>query len=178
MKKLIFYVLCFAFITCTNKKETINTHCSIDIINSYTLGDKINDSTILIYKCNLNDTIFPTGAVLKAKFIKPNILEMKFSSNFGYGGESIVILINDKLKITKVSYDYFGDTEGGNKEKYLINNSYLIFNKNPFKNGLNNLQGELRLEGVTEVTPSDFFKVPIKENLSFFAYFNCYSLAQ
>jgi hypothetical protein len=173
MKKLILFVFCFAFILCTNKKETMNTDCSLKINNSYKFGNKINNSTIFICKCNPNDTIFPSEAVLKAKFIKPNLLEMKFSSNFGYGGENIVILINDKLKITNVSYDYFGDTEGGYEEKYLINNFDLILNKNPFKDKLNNLQGELHLEGVTEVIPSDFFKASFKENLSYFAYFIC-----
>lgn len=157
--------------SCIDKKQSPSPHCSLNIINSYKFDNKINNSNI--FKCNLDRMSVPKGSVLKVKFIKANLLEMRFSSNFGYGGENIVLYVNEKLKITNISYDYFGDTDGGNKEKYLIKNFNLILNKNPFKDSLKGLKGELHLDGIIEIIPNDFYRASFKEDLSFSAYFRC-----
>jgi hypothetical protein len=73
-------------------------------------------------------------------------LEIKNSQSSGFTGDDISFVINNKLELKNVSYDYWTDNiDLENTRTYKVKSSELILNQNPF-NKTNGLRGKYVLE--------------------------------
>ncbi|MFH7002092.1 hypothetical protein [Flavobacterium bizetiae] len=169
MKKIIISILLPIFIGCTKSIQEQPEYKLV--LNSAYHIDQRKDS-IATFRCSADQDTIPSS-VLKIKFINQNLIAVACTHNSGYGGEDIVFQLRSDLSISNVKFDYASDTEGGKTETYKIEKFKLTLNRNPFKEGVNNLQGEFSLEGKIKVDPDSWFKPSFEEDLVYSSLIYC-----
>lgn len=169
MKKIIIYILLPILIGCTKGTEE-RLEFKL-VLNSAYHVDSIKDR-ITTFICSTDQKILPSS-VLKMKFINQNLIEFTCSHNSGYGGEDIVFQLSRNLSISNVKFDYASDNEGGKTETYKIEKFKLILNKNPFKEGAKDLQGEFSMTGKIKADPDSWFKPSFEEDLLYSSLLYC-----
>lgn len=150
---------------CENhKSETL-----LQVVSGYNIP--IVSDTIPLFVCSDSDYKNSFG---KLEFkINKKTLNINCTYNRGYGGEIVNVIIDDKLRILNITYNYIDDTVGGNEEIYTILNSKIILNKNPFTDNSYDFKGEISIKGEVEIKPASIFELSTKEKFNFLGYFVC-----
>jgi len=144
--------------------------CKLVLNSAYHINDR--KDSITTFKCSADQKILPSS-VLTMKFINQNLIEITCSNNSGYGGEDIVFQVSKDLSISNVKFDYTSDNEGGKTETYKIEKFKLTLNRNPFKDGTSDLQGEFSIRGKIKVDPDSWFKASFEEDLIYSSLIYC-----
>jgi hypothetical protein len=164
-KTAIILVLFLSFIGCKEPKNKSN----LKIIKDYAVPAVLDKITL--YKCSDSEIKNNFGKLHVT--IEPNLLEIKCVYNKGYGGEIVNIEIDNNLKVITATFDYEDDSVGGNEEEYSITNINITLNKNPFTEGLTDLNGKISMEGTVKLIPKDFFELSKIEKFNYFGYIIC-----
>lgn len=168
-KKILLLIMSFVLFNGCNKE--IEKKTSVKIIKNFNFSN--SSRTKSLFKCIVKDERNTVGR-FNTNFTKSNILELKCINQMKNGVEIVGIKINNKLEILKVTYSYDSyDTVGENEEIYIITNSEMILNKNPFVNKYNGFKGEVSLTGEVEIKSNSLFESSSKEKFSFSGYFVC-----
>ncbi|MBF4487741.1 hypothetical protein [Flavobacterium sp. CSZ] len=77
------------------------------------------------------------------------------------------------LSISNVKFDYASDNEGGKTETYQVETFKLTLNRNPFKEGTKDLQGEFSITGKIKVDADSWFKPSFEEELLYSSLIYC-----
>lgn len=148
-KKILFIMIIpFLLINCSKNENLSKVEIS---------KDKILENRGVIYRCNDRED-FDFGEKAEINFVNDSILKIKNSSNGGYESHQIEILINKKLEIVKIDYGYSDDVDDGTKSYYEIEKANVYLNKNPYKDGLDNIRGGFLLDVKVVDKPSEFYK--------------------
>ena len=165
MKKKIFICSLLFLLGCENQKSAP----LLQVFSEYKIP--IVSDTIPIFVCSDSANKKSFGK-LDFEIIK-NTANIKCTYNKGYGGEVVNVILDDKLKVLNITYNYIDDTVGGNAEIYTILKSKIILNKNPFTDKSSGFHGEISIDGEVEIRPLSIFELSTKEKFNFLGYFVC-----
>lgn len=150
-KKTVFIMIIpFLLINCSKNKNE-------DLPKVEISKEKSLENRGIMYRCN-NQLDFDFGGKAEINFANDSILKIKNYSNSGYETHQIEILINKKLEIVKMDYSYSDDVEDGTKSYYDIEKANVYLNKDPYKDGLENIRGGFLLDVKVVDKPSEFYK--------------------
>lgn len=144
--------------------------CKLAVDSTYAIDEKRDGITT--FTCSDHQAALPISA-LKIKLIKPDQIQINCSQNSGYGGEQISFKIDRDLSIYDLKFEYASDNEGGKTETYKVEKFTATFNKNPFKEGIDNLQGKISITGKIKVERDSWFKPSFEEDLTYSSFIYC-----
>ena len=110
----------------------------------------------ITYTCSEANEEFSSGKS-EIKFIEKS-LEIKNSYNTGDENTAITFLLDKELKIVKADYHFSDDTEDGSKDFFHVKEATLRLNKNPFAEGIKNLEGDFVLKVKVTRKPAEFYR--------------------
>lgn len=160
----------FGFICCV-----ISYGQSIEIDRNFNTDSL--DRNANLYECKEPEFQFEEGLAKINFSADHNTLYIKNISNTGYTGIEILFEINKKLEITEIEYYTWDDIEDGSSTDYSIQDYFLKLNKNPFAEGIENLEGVYNIEIKSTFkpgkSPSDRALKSRTKTFNYKGYFDC-----
>lgn len=111
------------------------------------------------------------GNTLVIKKLHSNAIRIKNTTNDGYSGQSVNFTIDSTLAVIQANYSNWTDTSDGSKNTFSVDRIQVKLNKNPFKDGYENMSGEFEVNATTTHYPYEFYKFPYQLKNSFFGRF-------
>lgn len=139
MRKYLFILLIFSFCI-QGFCQTISINKNLKNIDDFKTVFSCQDST--------EELMF---SKMKIDYLESSRILLTFEKSEGYGGETIKILVDDKLKLLSSKFSTWSDNLDFDLiETETVENSKIVFNKNPFENGFDDFRGYFELSIKTE----------------------------
>lgn len=128
------------------------------------------------YECKESEYLFEEGLAV-IEFVDENTINIKNETNTGSYGTHISFNIDREMNICDLKYYTWDDVEDGSTTDFNIEDFEMRLNKNPFKNGLNDLQGIYHLKIISDFNPGKMLSQenirPKTKHFSYRAAFEC-----
>ncbi|WP_300488591.1 hypothetical protein [Flavobacterium sp.] len=159
----------FVLIGCQNEKHQ-TTYGKIRVTDTSHF-EVAKTSPLFTIQESVDNDFRDFGNILILKKINPNCIQIKNVSNDGYTGQSITFTIDSTLTIVTANYSHWTDAQDGSKESFTVDQLTAKLSKNPFKEGIEKLEGEFEVKATTTRYPSEFYKFPFQYRNDFFGRF-------
>ncbi len=143
IKKYFYYIILLASPVCIGQTVTIDPD-----------GDFTTDNPSNFFECKMADNLFEEG-VAEIQVLDTEIIYIKNESNTGTYGTHISFKIDKTKTVCGVDYYTWDDLEDGSTTEFRIEEFKITLNKDPFEDGIENLQGTYTLKIRSEYDPGE-----------------------